>query len=357
MTEAGSGFFVYIATAGDNRILVLHMSSATVAPAIVQKVDLTRYAAVDGVSTPMALAPDRRFLYVAFRKPPLPVVALAVDPSDGRLTEVGSGRLPATSPYILTDRTGRFLFSVANIGATFAVSRIGADGKVADRAHQMLHIGHKLHCIAIDDSNRFVYVSSTDDGKIFQFRFDAASGQVEPNDPATIVLDNGGDPRHMVHSPDGRFLYVTTEAGGRVACFAVDRDSGRLTETPGAAMMPETFDGHPSTADIHLTPDGRFLYATERALSRIVAYQVDRASGVLTQVEDLVTETVPRAFAIAPDGSFLLVAGEASGQLSAYAIDQTSGRSEKGVEITTGPKPNWIEFVASSARAPSPSIR
>lgn len=348
---AQSGCFAYVATAGDNQVTVLHMTSATEPPEVIQRVDLTAHAAAGGVSTPMALAPDRRFLYVAIRKPPLPVAGLAVDPADGRLTEVGSGRLPATSPYILTDRTGRFLFSVANIGATFAVSRIGDDGKVADRAHQVLHIGHKLHCIAIDQSNRFVTVSSTDDGQIFQFRFDAASGQVEPNDPAAITLEDGGDPRHMVHSPDGHFLYVTTEAGGRVACFAVDRDTGRLTEKPGAAMMPETFDGHPTTADLHLTPDGRFLYATERALSRIVAYAVDPASGGLTPIEDIVTEAVPRAFAIAPDGSFLLVAGEASGRLRAYAIDQASGRLLEGVEIAVGPKPSWIEFVGTEDTA------
>jgi 6-phosphogluconolactonase len=344
---ANSGYVAYVATAGDNQILVLRLTSAVEPPEVVQKVDLTRHAAGGGVSTPMALAPGGRFLYVALRKPPLPVVALAIDPADGRLTEVGVARLPASTPYILTDRTGRFLFSVANPGATVAVNRIDGDGKVAERAHQLLHIGHKLHCVAIDQSNRFVYVSSTDDGQIFQFLFDAASGQLQPNDPPTITLADGGDPRHMVHSPDGRFLYVTTEAGGRVACFAVDRDTGRLTEKPGAAMMPASFSGHPATADLHLTPDGRFLHATERTLNRIVAYRVDRASGALVQVEDPVTEAVPRAFAVAPDGSFLLVAGEESGRLSACSIDPATGKLGKGFEMAIGPKPNWIEFVGA----------
>jgi 6-phosphogluconolactonase len=343
-----SGFFIYIAAAGDNQVLVLHMASAVEPPEIVQKVDLAKYAEAGGVSTPMALAPDRRFLYVALRKPPLPVVGLAVDPTDGRLSEAGSARLPASTPYILTDRSGRYLLSVANPGATLAVNRIGGDGRVADRAHQVLHIGHKLHCIAIDDSNRFVYVSSTDDGQIFQFRFDSANGCLDPNDPPTVMLADGGDPRHMVLSPDGRFLYVTTEAGGRVACLAVDLPSGRLAERPGAAMMPASFAGHPATADLHLTPDGSFLYATERALNRIVAYQVDRESGALAGVEASVTEAVPRAFAVAPDGSFLLVAGEASGMLRAYSIDPASGKLAKGVEIAVGPKPNWIEFVGST---------
>jgi len=348
-SAVGPGYFVYVATAGDNRLAVLRVTSADEPPNVVQTVDLAPHAAGGGVSTPMALAPDQRFLFVALRNRPLPVVALSIDRTDGRLKEAGSGRVPASTPYVLADRTGRFLFSVANPGATVAVSRIDGDGRIADRAHQVLHIGHKLHCIANDDTNRFVYVSSTDDGEIFQFRFDAGVGILEPNDPPAVVLADGGDPRHMVFSPDGRHLYATTEAGGRVACFAacfaVDRASGLLTEKVGAAMLPASFSGHPSTADLHITPDGSFLYASERALNRLVGYRIDRESGALTQVEDVVTETRPRAFAIAPDGKFLVVAGETSGRLSAYAIDPASGTLAKGFEMAIGPKPNWIEFV------------
>lgn len=347
--NAQSGVLAYIATSGDNQLTVAHMMWADEPPVVVQTVDLTRHAAAGGVSTPMAFTPDRRFLYVALRNPPLPVVALSRDPSDGRLSEASVGRLPASTPYIVTDRRGGVLFSVANPGATLAVSVIDDGGRVAGRAHQVLHIGHKLHCIAVDRTNGFVYVSSTDDGEIFQFIFDAGTGRLEPNDPPSLRLANRGDPRHMAFSPDGRFLYATTEAGGRVACFAVDGVSGLLTERPGAAMMPPSFSGHPSTADLHVTPDGRFLYATERALNRIVGYRVDAGSGGLTQVEETVTEAVPRAFAIAPDGSFLVVAGEASGRISAYAIDRATGRLTKGVEFAVGPKPNWIELVEGAA--------
>jgi len=342
---ARTGYFVYVATAGDNRITVLRMASADAAPNVVETIDVTPGVTRSGMSTPMALAPDRRFLFVALRTPPLPVLAFSIDPNDGRLSEVGRARLPASTPYILTDRTGRFLFSVANPGATLAVSRIDGDGRIAGRAHQVVHIGHKVHCIAVDETNRFVYVSSTDDGEIFQFRLDAASGFLDPNDPPSVVLGDGGDPRHMLVSPDERFLYTTTEAGGRIACFAVDRVTGRLTEQAGAPMMPASFSGQPSTADLHITPDGTFLYASERALSRIVGYRIDSESGALAQVEDVETETKPRAFAIAPDGSFLVVAGEASGRLSAYAIDPASGKLAKGFEMAIGPKPSWIELV------------
>lgn len=343
--DTPSRFFVYVATAGDSRIAVLEMSSATEPPQVIQRVDLERHADVGGFSTPMSLSSDGRFLYVALRTPPLPVVCFAVDRFDGRLSEVGSGRLPASTPYILTDGSGRFLFSVANPGATLAINRIEIDGRIAERAHQVLHIGHKLHCIAIDENNRFVYVSSTDDRRIFQYRFDAASGRLEPNHPPAVQLLDDGDPRHLRFSRDGRLMYATTEAGGQVVSFAVDPVSGRLTELRRTAMMPPSHTGRASAADLHLTPDGRFLYATERALNRIVAYRVDGVTGELTDIEALETETTPRAFAIAPNGGSLLVAGAGSGQISAYTIDPTSGRLEKGVEFATGPNPNWIEFV------------
>lgn len=339
------GFAVYVSNAGTSEVVVLRMTSADVAPTVVQTVSVPGGGGGRGLSSPMAVSPDRRFLYVALRMPPLPIACFAISGDDGRLTPVGIARLPGSTPYVATDRTGRFLFSAANPGATVAVSAIGADGLVAERAHQVIHIGHKLHCIAVDAANAHVYVSSTDDGTIHQFRFDAAAGTLAPGDPPAVTLNNGGDPRHMVFSPDGRFLYVTTEAGGRVASFAVDAASGRLSERPDTAMMPDDFAGRPLTADIHLTPDGRFLYASERVLNTIVAYGVDREDGALTPIGSQPVDPRPRAFAIAPDGTFLLAAGLDTGRITTYAIDGETGRLTRGADFAVGDLPNWIEFV------------
>jgi 6-phosphogluconolactonase len=341
-----SGYFVYVSTSGDAAVTVFRMTSATAEPEMLQKIPIAALAnAGGGLSTPMAVSPDGRHLHVAIRKPPLPVASFAIDGATGRLTALGLARIPASTPFLATDRTGRCLFSSANPGATLAVNDIGADGRVAPRARQVLHIGHKLHCIVVDAENRNLYVSSTDDEVIFQFRFDAEAGILEPNDPPFAKLSGGQDPRHMALSPDRRFLYATTEAGGRVVCFAVDGSSGRLTEKSSIGMMPDSFSGGPLTADIHLTPDGRFLYATERRLHTIVGYRVDKASGALSLIEATTTEKVPRAFAVAPNGSFLVVLGEDTGKMVAYAIDGGTGKLIKGVELALGQKPNWIEFV------------
>jgi 6-phosphogluconolactonase len=345
-SDRHAGVFVYVSTSGDAAITVFRMKSATAEPEMLQKSPIASLAnAGGGLSTPMAVSPDGRHLHVAIRKPPLPVASFAIDAESGRLAPLGMARIPASTPFLATDRTGRFLFSSANPGATLAVNAIDPDGRVEARARQVLHIGHKLHCIVVDAGNRNLYVSSTDDEVIFQFRFDAEAGTLQPNDPPFIKLSGGQDPRHMALSPDGRFLYVTTEAGGRVVCFAVDGATGRLAEKSGIGMMPDSFSGSPLTADIHVTPDGRFLYATERRLHTIVGYRVDPASGALSLIEATTTEKIPRAFAIAPDGSFLVVLGEDTGRMAAYAIDRETGKLIKGAELTLGQKPNWIEFV------------
>ena len=336
---------VYISTAGDGAITTLSMVSASDEPRRLQTIPIADGNTSGGISTPMAVSPDRRRLYAAVRNAPLPITSFAIDPVDGSLSALGTARLPASTPYVATDRSGRFLFSVANIGATLAVSGIDNQGRIERYASQVLHIGHKLHCIAVDTSNAHVYVSSTDDCAIHQFDFDAIKGCLVPCDPPTVTLNAGGDPRHMISSPDGRFLYVTTEAGGRVACFAVDATSGCLTEQPDIAMMPTDFAGGSSTADIHLTRDGRFLYASERVLNTIVVYGVDQSTGALSRIETVDIEGVPRVFAIAPDDSFMLVAEQDTGTISAYAIDHDTGKLAKGVQFEIGPQPNWIEFV------------
>jgi len=342
-------YCVYVSTAGDGTITALSMVSANDEPRRLQTIPIADGNSSDSVSTPMAVSPDRRRLYAAVRNAPLPITSFAIDPADGSLSALGTARLPASTPYVTTDRSGRFLFSVANIGATLAVSAIDKEGRIERYARQVLHIGHKLHCIAVDAKNAHVYVSSTDDGAIHQFDFDPADGGLVPCDPATVTLNAGGDPRHMVFSPNGRFLYVTTEAGGRIACFGIEAASGRLTEQPDIGMMPGDFTGRPLTADIHITRDGRFLYASERVLNTIVAYEVDQSTGALSRIETVDIEGIPRAFSIAPDDSFMLIAEQDTGNISAYAIDHDTGKLTKGVQFEIGPQPNWIEFVALGA--------
>jgi 6-phosphogluconolactonase len=112
--------------------------------------------------------------------------------------------------------------------------------------------------------------------------------------------------------------------------------------------LPPGFDGKPWAADIHLTPDGRFLFASERTSSTLAGFRVDAATGQLTAIGSVPTEKQPRGFAIDPSGRFLAAVGELSDGMTVYAIDQTSGVLSKQASYPVGKKPNWVEFVGFS---------
>ena len=112
------------------------------------------------------------------------------------------------------------------------------------------------------------------------------------------------------------------------------------------SALPRGFaGGAPWAADLHLTPDGRFLYASERRSSTLASFAVDAASGALTPIGRSPTEPEPRGFAISPDGRFLVAVGQASHRLSRYAIDGASGALAKLGEQPIGTNPNWVEIV------------
>jgi 6-phosphogluconolactonase len=343
-TQRKSGFVTYVSMAGEHEIVVFRLTSTDKAPEILQRVPILPDVKTGGMSTPMALSPDG-FLHVALRNKPLPLASFAIDRKTGMLTPAGVARLPASTPHVNVDPNGRVLVTVANPGATVAVSQIKRDGLPRNHASEVVHVGHKVHASVTSKDGRHLYVSSTDDKQIFQFRLRAKTARLTPLTPPSVTLREGGDPRHMVVSPDGRHLYTVTEAGGRVVGFAIDPKSGALSEEFDVALMPGSFKGDPESADIHMTPDGRLLYASVRASDLIVGYEVNRRTGALTLIDRWKTERVPRAFAITPDGRSMLVAGEKSGSVTAYAIDKKTGGLSKGFQMALGERPNWICFL------------
>jgi 6-phosphogluconolactonase len=98
-------------------------------------------------------------------------------------------------------------------------------------------------------------------------------------------------------------------------------------------------------SDLHITPNGRFLYAAERTGSTINGFTVDGASGKLTYVGSTPTEKQPRGFRIDPTGRFLVVAGEKSDTISSYAIE-SSGMLRHVAKVPTGKGSNWVEIVS-----------
>ena len=102
--------------------------------------------------------------------------------------------------------------------------------------------------------------------------------------------------------------------------------------------------GAPAPAELHITPNGRFLYASERTSNTITGYRIGRETGTLTLISHTPTETKPRGFAIDPRGKYLLSVGEISNAMTVYAIDPETGTLAPTDHAPMGGDPNWVEL-------------
>ncbi len=360
--------FVYVSNAQDGNIDAFAMDTAKGTLTPVGKVDAGK------VVMPMTISPSKKFLYAAVRSEPFKVVTYAIDPKTGALTQKATAPLPDSMPYVSTDATGRFLFTASYGGHKVAVSPIGADGLVTAAAIQVLETGKNAHAIMADRTNKFVFATNLGSNQILQYKFDAKTGKLTPNTPAEVKARTDHGPRHFRITADNKFLYVLNELSGHVAQFSLDSKTGTLKEIdsvasvpadagliPGVAQVPvgpataaapaagaaPKADDRPKiwAADLQLTPNGKFLYSTERTTSKIALFTVAPKTGKLTYVANFATEKQPRGISIDRTGRFLIASGEKSDKLAVYKIDQAKGSLTEVGRIPAGNGANWIEIV------------
>lgn len=318
-----------------------------------------RFRAQKGVM-PLAISPSQRHLVAAVRSKPFSAWTYDIDRQSGALELRGTGPLAESLPYLSFDRTGRYLLGASYSAHLVSVNPVGADG-VVGAPIQVIRTARHAHAIRADRSNRFVFAPHLGTDQVFQFRFDENTGRLSANTPPLVQLDAGSGPRHLDVSPDNRFVYVLNELTGTVTTLALDAATGLLSPVGTASALPadsKLVPGAPRptpgrelandiwASDVHLTPDGRFLYAAERTSSTIGALGVDRDTGELAYLGSTPTEKQPRGFAIDPAGRFLVVAGEKSDTVSAYAIDAATGALELVGRSPGGRGANWVEIIS-----------
>jgi 6-phosphogluconolactonase len=343
MTTDLTNTYAYIVGSDSGELLVFQMDPSSGSLMPVQTVPFRGGEAQAG-GCPCAVSPDQRFLYVALRTEPCAVLSFAIDAADGRLNLLGEAPLPNQMAYIATDKTGRYLFGTSFPGDLVSVSPIGING-VAAAPQAVIPTPPRTHCVLTDPANRNVFVSCRDGDVVLQNRFDAATGAVTPNTPPGLSIPPGAGPRHFLFNPARPFAYLLGETDASVRALAYAADAGTLSELQTVSALPPGFSGNPSAADLHLTPDGRFLYASLRASSTLAAFRVDAATGLLSAPEIIPTVERPRGFNIDPSGRYAIVAGQGSNTVASYRIDQETGSLVQIDEYPAGKGPNWVEIL------------
>ena len=356
--------FVYVSNAQDGNIDTYNMDMSTGALTPVGKTEAAKMV------MPMTLSPNKKYLYAVIRSQPTRVLTYEINPATGALTQKASAPLPDSMPYVSTDHTGRFLFTASYGGDKLAVSPIGENGLVEAEAIQVIPTGRNAHSIMPDRSNKFVYAATLGANQVLQFTFDSKTGKLTANEPPAVSPEAGHGPRHLAFSPDNKYLYVLNELSGHVTQYTIDPSKGTLTlvdsisSVPaeaglawGAAQAPvgaapalasvAAKDEKPKVwaADIQITPDGKFLYTTERTTNKIALFTVAPGTGKLTYVTNFATEAQPRGIRIDPTGQYLVASGEKSDRISVYKIDKSTGKLGEPSRHPVGNGANWVEIV------------
>jgi 6-phosphogluconolactonase len=362
MSEAKT--FVYVSNSQDGNIDAFLMDTTTGALTSVGKAEAAKMV------MPMAVSPNKKYLYAVVRSQPTRVLTYAIDPATGALSQKASAPLPDSMPYVSTDQAGRFLFTASYGGDKLAVSPIGENGLVESEAIQVIPTGRNAHSIVPDRSNKFIYAATLGANQVLQFTLDSKTGKLTPNEPAAVSPEAGHGPRHMVVSPDNKNLYVLNELSGHVTQYAIDAGKGTLTVVESISSVPAEAglvwgapqapvgaapasapaapkDDRPKVwaADIQITPNGKFIYSTERTTNKIALFTVAPGTGKLAYVANFATEAQPRGIRIDPTGQYLIAAGEKSDRLSVYKIDQATGKLSEPNRYPAGNGANWVEIV------------
>jgi 6-phosphogluconolactonase len=354
---AHAAAYVYVSNAEDGDIGMYTMESdGTLKPG-------GRIAAGQRVG-PMSVSPDKRFLFAAVRAKPYTAITYAIDRKAGALRQLSKAPLAESVPYIHVDKSGRYFLAASYGGNLVSVNVIGKDGKVSEPL-QVIPTARNAHSIVTDRTNRFVYVPHLGTDQIFQFCFDPTTGTLTANTPPVVQMKARTGPRHIIVSGDNKFAYLLNELTARVTTLSLDQKTGLLREVSEASALPPDSTLQPGAprgpagqgqpprdlsndiwaSDLHLTPDGRFLYAAERTGSTLGALRVDAATGTLTFLSSTPVEKQPRGFRIHPNGKFMVVSGELSDTISVYAI-APSGALTLLEKYPTGKGSNWVEIVS-----------
>jgi 6-phosphogluconolactonase len=343
---------VMLSPAMSNATTVVYVSNADSEEISVKLLDTTRgdlalvqTVPVGGQVMPLAISPDRKFLYAALRSQPYTAASFRIDSADGRLTAIGSSPLPDSMASIGVDRIGRTLFACSYGGHKLSVSPIGSDG-VVGAATLVMPTGQNAHAVLTDPSNRYLFVTNLGADAVMQLRFDAATGQLTPSTPPTFGTRPKVGPRHLVFHPNGRIVYLLNELDASVDVLRFDSQTGTLSALQTLSTLPIGFTAKPWAADLHLTPDGRFLYTSERTSSTLAAFAVDASSGQLKPLAHTATEKQPRGFNIDPSGRYLVAVGQLSHAATLYSIDRDNGALRALKNYSLGQNPNWVEIVS-----------
>jgi 6-phosphogluconolactonase len=282
------------------------------------------------------------------------VNAFSFDVKSGALTFINSVNAAGDHPcYVSVDNKKKVVLVGTYSGGSLSAIRVNKDGSLNPEVQTITRTGGSVnkerqekahvHAVVLSPDNKFLFVPDLGSDKVAAYKVDATSDKPLTAAGETSVKGGSG-PRHFEFHPNGKYAYLIQELDATVTLF--DYKGGKLTERQTLPLTAAGFKGNVGASDIHVSPDGKFLYGANRGDANELTIFSIAADGKLTFVGRQSTlGKTPRNFAIDPSGNFLLAANQNSDEVVIFKRDQKTGLlSDTGKRINLG-KPVCLKFV------------
>ena len=303
----------------------------------------------------LALSPDQRFLYSVHGDEDY-ATAFALDASTGQaklLNRAKTGGKNGVREAV--DPSGKFLVVANYASGNVAVLPIAPDGSLKDQQQVVQLQGepgpHKIeqtsshpHDIVFDHSGHFVLVPDKGLDRVFVFRFDGATGRLEPTEQGSVKTRPGAGPRHLAFHPTRPVAWVLNELDSTIATYSFDAETGALKPLQVTSTLPDTFTGDSTAAEIAVSPTG-YVYASNRGSDSIAWFKVFQEDATLKISGWQSTHgKTPRFIGIDPVGRNLYAANEQSDTVVALRLDEATGKPTPSGKIIQNASPVTIVF-------------
>ena len=310
------------------------------------------------------ISPDQKYLYAANEvgefagKKSGGVSAFSIDQTSGELTLLNQQPSEGNGPcHLNIDQTGKNVLVANYGGGSVAILPIQENGSLGEATDFIQHEGSSVnpqrqkgphaHSINVDPTNGYAFVADLGLDKILSYKIDLENGKLPPNDTPWTKVADGAGPRHFDFHPSGKYGYLITEIANTFVAYTYDETSGTLDEIQTVSTLPDDFTGKSSCADVHVSPDGKFLYGSNRGHDSIAICAIDQATGRLSPVGYLSSGGEnPRNFGIDPTGTFLLAANQDTDNIAVFRIDKETGRFTPTGHEAKVPMPVCVKMIS-----------
>lgn len=318
----------------------------------------------EGISNPSFLAvhPNRKFLYAVAEVgessgvPGGALYAYSLNSKTGELTRINQQSTGGPGPcHVSVDATGKFAIVANYSGGSVCVLPIEDDGSLKPRSQFIQHKGGTkvneqrqdkahAHSINISADNKKVIVADLGMDQLRVYDFDESTGKLTFNEGSSVASAPGAGPRHFEFHRNGKWAYAINELGSTVTAYKYDESTGKLTEINTLSTLPDDYDGVNHTADIHIHPNGKFLYGSNRGHNTLAIFSISDVGRIKYVGDQSTGGKTPRNFAIHPDGKYLYAANQDTDNILQFEINSGTGELTPLQEIKC-PMPVCLKFI------------